>query len=120
MPATITATGTFTDLIGLGVIAPQGTYPAATGFPPGGLNRPPQGARGNEPDIQDYNLDALKTMDGVTLDELRQFIQLIATAYGLNYWQGASLVQTLLRAHMQTDRTTTMLGDTFGPRLYVP
>lgn len=117
MPATITATGTFTDLIGLGVIPNPAL--AHVGTAPGGGYSP--NTRGNEPDVENINFDALKTRDGVIFDELRQFIQLVQVAYGLNFWPAASLVQTFLRAYMQTMRTGATLGDAVSPnRLYVP
>jgi hypothetical protein len=122
MPATITSSGTFTDLVGLGVIPAQGTSPDTTkAFPPGGSGRPPQGARGNEPDIQSYNLTALQTRDGVIYDELRQFIQLVQVAYSLTFWQAASLIHTLLKALLNSNRTEVTLGDAVSAnRLFTP
>jgi hypothetical protein len=117
MPATITFTGTFTDLIGLGVIADP-TIPDAT-FPPGGAYSP--NTQGNEADVQSINLDALKQKDGNGFDELRQFIQLVATAYKLNYWSAANLVYIFMKAHMPTKRDQIMLGDAVvNDRLYIP
>lgn len=117
MPATISSTGTFTDLIGLGVI-PDPTVARPSTAPGGGYS---PNTQGNESDLQNINLDRLKTKDGNGYDELRQFIQLVATAYGLNYWAAANMIFMFIRAHMQTKRDMTMLGDAVvSDRLYIP
>lgn len=70
-----------------------------------------EGAKGAAPGGSGLNFEALKGRDGLQFDELRQFIQLVATNLGLHYWAAASLVQMLLNAHMESHRTGTLLGD---------
>ncbi len=111
MPATLTSTGTFTDLSGVISTARRSTAPG------GGYSSKD---RGNEPDIENWNLDSLKTLDGVRLSELDQFVTLVAQAYNLHFWQAATLVQVFMRALMQSFRTTTTLGDEYNSRLFIP
>jgi hypothetical protein len=109
MPATISSSGTFTNLSTV-------------------LDAARSNAIGNEPRLEGakdlfagglgINLEVLKTMEGVQLDELRQFIQLVANAYGLLFWPAAHLVYILLKAYIQT-KSDTVLGDERGTRLYV-
>lgn len=84
MAATISASGTFTALAGL------------TGMD----------AKINQPNITHIDLEALKTAHGVVLPELHQFIQLVADAYGLLFWQAAGLVDVLLKATMNSEGPT--------------
>lgn len=110
MAATITATGTWTNL--------------STVFDPTRSkmigNEPRlEGEKGSAPGGLGINLEVLKTMEGVEFNELDQFIDLIATQYGLLHWQAALFLQYMVRAHMQT-KSDTVLGDTHGSRLFVP
>lgn len=111
MPATITSTGTWTNLSTV-------------------LNAARSNAIGNEPRLEGekgpapgglgINFEVLKTREGVEFPELEQFIQLVATQYGLLYWPAVALVDFLFRALKQI-KSDTVLGDYSSPdRLYVP
>lgn len=110
MPAEITATGTFTNL---------STVVDATRSKMIGNEPRLEGAKGSAPGGLGMNLEVLKTMEGVELPELNQFIDLVATAYDLLHWQAAALIHILMRAKMAT-KSDTVLGDTNGTRLYIP
>lgn len=106
--ATITATGTFTPLPGVF----DATRSNAIG------NEPRlEGEKGTAPGGLGINLEILKTMEGVEFPELNQFIDLVATAYGLNHWSAALFVQYLMRAKMAT-KSDTVLGDPNGARIF--
>lgn len=60
-------------------------------------------ARQNVPSINAIDLEGLKGIHGVVHDELRQFVQLMADAYGLKFWQGAGLCEVLLKALMNSE-----------------
>lgn len=81
MAATISSSGTWTTLTGLV-----------------GMD-----ARINTPSINKIDLEDLKGIHGVVHEELRQFIQLAADAYSLNFWQGAGIVEVLLKALMNSE-----------------
>lgn len=84
MAATISSSGTWTALPGL------------VG----------QDAKLNVPSINKIDLEGLKGIHGVVHDELRQFIQLAADAYSLKFWQGAAIVEVLLKALMNSEGPT--------------
>ena len=110
MPATISATGTFTDL---------STVLDATRSKAIGNEPRLEGALGTAPGGLGINLEVLKTAEGLEFNELVQFIDLLAVQYGLLHWQAAHLLHILLGAHMRT-KSDTVLGDSRGSRLYVP
>lgn len=110
MPATISATGTWTNL---------STVFDATRSKAIGNEPRLEGEKGPAPGGLGLNLEVLKTMEGVDFPELVQFIDLVATQYSLLHWQAALLVQYLMRAHMAT-KSDTVLGDSNGSRLFVP
>lgn len=60
----------------------------------------------NVPSIRNIDLEGLKGIHGVVHEELRQFIQLVADGYGLKFWQGAGLVEVLLKALMNSEGPT--------------
>lgn len=110
MPATISATGTWTNLS----TAFDPTRSKAIG------NEPRlEGEKGTAPGGTGLNLEVLKTMEGVEFNELNQFVELVAVQYGLLFWQAALLVQFMVRALMAT-KSDTVLGDSNGSRLFVP
>ena len=109
MAATISATGTFTAL--------PGVFDAARSNLIGNEPRL-EGEKGQAPGGLGLNLDVLKTMEGVEFSELKQFVQLVQVAYGLNFWSAALLVQYLVRALFMT-KSDTVLGDEGGSRLFV-
>ena len=110
MAATITSTGTFTDL---------STVLDATRSKVIGNEPRLEGEKGTAPGGLGVNFEVLKTAEGVDLPELGQFITLVAQAYSLLYWQAAALVAILLRGHMAT-KSDTVLGDANGSRVYTP
>ncbi len=110
MPATISSTGTFTDL---------STVLDATRSKAIGNEPRLEGAKGTAPGGLGIDLSSLKTAEGVEFSELKQFITLVAVAYGLLYWQAVALVDVFLRALKQT-KSDTVLGDEFGSRLFIP
>lgn len=79
--ATIASSGTWTTLVGLTA----------------------QDARLNVPSLQNIDLEDLKSIHGVVHEELRQFIELAAAAYGLKFWQAAGIVDVLLKALMNSE-----------------
>ena len=81
MAATISSSGTWTALPGLVAMD----------------------ARANVPSFNKLDLEDLKSRDGVVQDELRQFVQLAADAYGVNFWVAAGVVEILLKALMNSD-----------------
>ena len=104
MAATISATGNWSTITGLSL----------------GLSGQAGSTGMNRPMALGLNFESLKTADGVIFDELRQFIQLAATYYGLSYWAAADLVEILMRAHRE-NATPMQLGDALNsPRLYAP
>ena len=110
MSATISATGTFTDL---------STVVDATRSKMIGNEPRLEGEKGTAPGGLGMNLEVLKTAEGVELPELNQFIDLVAQAYSLLHWQAAALVAILMRAKMAT-KSDTVLGDPNGYRIYIP
>lgn len=78
-----------------------------------------EGAKGIAPGGLGINLEVLKTLEGVEYPELKQFIQLVATSYGIFYWQAVALVDFFLRALKQT-KSDTVLGDENGSRVFTP
>ena len=110
--ATISATGDFTNL--------STVLNAARSNAIGNEPRL-EGEKGSAPGGLGINLEVLKTPDGVKFDELRQFIELVAAAYGLLYWPAALLVYEFVKTEVQGHRTDTLLGDSAtSPRLYIP
>jgi len=108
MAATLSATGTWTNLSTVldatrsNLIGNEPRLEGAKGAAPGGLG---------------VNFDVLKTMEGVEFPELKQFIQLVATQYGLFYWPAAALVDFFLRA-LKSTKSDTVLGDENGARVF--
>lgn len=99
MPAAITSTGAWTTITGLDTVKSN--------------------AFGNKPSAIGLNFEGLKTQEGVQLDEIRQFIQLAATNYGLNFWAAAVLIHHLLKAFIQCGEL--FLGDSTSPsRVFAP
>lgn len=112
MPATITYTGTWTDL--------SSVFNAARSNMIGNEPRL-EGPKGSAPGGEGINLEILKYRDGVKLDELRQFIELFAQQYGLLYWPAALAIYLLVKTEVQGHRTSTLLGDSaVENRLYIP
>ena len=110
MPATISATGTWTDL---------STVFDATRSKVIGNEPRLEGAKGDAPGGLGINFEVLKTMEGIAFNELDQFIDLIAVQFSLMHWQAAALLAFFMRAHMAT-RSDIVLGDSHGSRLYTP
>lgn len=110
MPADISATGTWTDLSSVfnatrsNMIGNEPRLEGEKGVAPGGLG---------------VNFEVLKTHEGVEFPELKQFIQLVASQYGLLYWPAVALIDFLMRAEKMT-HSDTVLGDSNGSRLYTP
>lgn len=82
-----------------GTITSSGTWTALAGLVG-------QDARINTPSIKNIDLESLKGIHGVVHNELRQMVQLFADAYGLNHWQGAGLMEVLLKAYMNSEGPT--------------
>lgn len=81
MAAVISSLGNWTPLVGL------------TG----------QDARINTPSFSNIDLEDLKTIHGVTHPELVNFVQLVADAYNLRFWQAAGVVEVLLKALLNSE-----------------
>lgn len=108
MPADLTATGTWTNL---------STVLDATRSNAIGNEPRLEGEKGVAPGGLGVNFDVLTTREGVEFPELKQFIQLVATQYGLLYWPAVALVDFLFRALKQT-KADTVLGDENGARIF--
>lgn len=108
MSATISSTGTFTDLSSVlnaarsNLIGNEPRLEGEKGVAPGGLG---------------INLETLKTAEGIELPELTQFINIVAAATGLLYWPAAHLVYIALKGHINS-KSDTPLGDSNGARVY--
>src|SRR5947207_3299389 len=100
MAATISSTGTFSTITGLDVTKSNAT--------------------GNHPNAIGLNFESLKNAEGVQFDELRQFIQLVATAYGLSFWPAAGLVSFFLRALFASGELTLADSSDGKTRLFTP
>jgi hypothetical protein len=83
----------------MATISSSGTWTALTGLTG-------QDTGINTPSINTIDLENLKGIHGVVHEELRQFIQLTADAYALKYWQGACVVEILLKAIMNSEGPT--------------
>ena len=111
MGATLSATGTWTDL---------STVIDATRSNAIGNEPRLEGQKGaNTPGGLGINFEVLKTMEGVEFPELDGFINLVATQYGLLYWPAALLVYEFVKTKFQT-KSDTVLGDSNGSRTYIP
>lgn len=110
MPATITGTGTWTDLTGVF----DTTRSNATGN-----EMRLEGVKGVAPGGLGANFEVLKTMEGVDFPELVQFIDVVAAQYGLLHWPAADFLYQMLKAHVQT-KSDTVLGDSTGRRTFTP
>lgn len=80
----------------MATISSSGTWTALTGLTG-------QSTGLNTPSVRNIDLDALKDIHGVVHEELRQFVQLAADAYSLTFWQGAGIVEVLLKALMNSE-----------------
>jgi hypothetical protein len=117
MAATISASGTWTDLGNVFDATKSkevGNEPRLHGPDAIGSTGPQAGGLG-------INLQDLKTVDGVIFPEFKQFIQLVATQYGLYFWQAAVLIEITLKALLFTQRSGGgSVGDETGNRVYTP
>lgn len=117
MAATISATGTWTDLGNVFDATKSkevGNEPRLHGADATGSTGPQAGGLG-------INFQDLKTIDGVIFPELKDFIQLVANNYSLYFWQAAVLVELTLKAILFTQRSGGgSLGDETGTRVYIP
>lgn len=98
MPAAITSAGTWTLITGLTTTGMSSKF-------------------ANNPRAEGLNFEGLKTADGVILDEIRQFIQLAADAYGISHWAAADLISVLMRAY-RSSATPRQLGGATGGALF--
>ena len=80
-------------------ISSAGTWTALTGLTG-------QSTGINTPSINNVDLEALKDIHGVVHEELRQFVQLASDAYSLKFWQGAGIVEILLKALLNSEGPT--------------
>jgi chemotaxis protein CheY-P-specific phosphatase CheC len=83
----------------MATISSSGTWTALTGLTG-------QDTGINTPSINKLDLEDLKGIHGVVHEELRQFIQLVADAYTLKFWQGACVAEILLKALMNSEGPT--------------
>lgn len=56
--------------------------------------------------LDKIDMEGLKGVHGVVHDELRQFVQLVADAYALTFWEAAGLVGVLYKALMNSEGPT--------------
>ena len=78
-----------------------------------------EGAKGDAPGGLGIDLEVLKTAEGIELNEITQFIDLVATAYGLLHWPAAHLVYIALKGHIN-GKSDTPIGDSEGSRVFTP
>lgn len=99
--ATLSITGTVTPLTGLS------------------LGTASQAVKMNVPQALGLNLESLKTRDGTIHPETKQFVQLMATQYGVTFWAALDLVRIFLTA-LGNSSAPMQLGDENGSRVYTP